>query len=76
LLAFGKEIGFIREGRDVENLIKAFHDMAIFAGLVAMLPWLMNPLLKNPITKRYLMPKPGHNSGSGKIMLVSAWNGI
>lgn len=70
-MAFGEAVGFVREGRDVGGLIQAFHNMAPLAGLVAALPWLMNPIIKSPLLGRYLMPKPGDGTGTGKIMLVS-----
>ncbi|CAG8904564.1 unnamed protein product [Penicillium egyptiacum] len=67
-LSFGEPIGFISQGRDVENLIENFHQMAPFAAIVGALPWLARPFLENPITRRYFMPKPGDGSGTGKIM--------
>lgn len=70
-MAFGEAIGFVREGRDVGGLIQAFHDMAPLAGLIATLPWLMNPIIKNPLFSRFLMPKSGDGTGTGRIMLVS-----
>ena len=70
-MAFGEPIGFVRNGRDVGGLIEAFHEMAPLAGLVAALPWLMNPILKNPVLGRFFMPKAGDGSGTGRIMLVS-----
>ena len=69
-LGFGKAVGFVKEGKDVGGLIQSFHDMAPMAGLVAALPWLMNPILKNPLFKRFMMPKAGDSSGTGKIMKV------
>ena len=69
-LGFGKPVGFVKQGKDVEGLIQSFHDMAPMAGLVAALPWLMNPILKNPLFKHYMMPKAGDNTGTGKIMKV------
>lgn len=69
-MAFGEAIGFVRNGCDVGGLIQAFHDMAPMAGLVAALPWLMNPILKNPILGKLLIPKAGDRSGTGKIMMV------
>ena len=69
-LGFGSAIGFVREGRDVGGLIQAFHDMAPLAGLVAAIPWVVNPILKNPLLKPWLMPKAGDNTGTGKIMKV------
>ena len=70
-LGFGEAVGFVKEGKDVGGLIQSFHDMAPMAGLVAALPWLMNPILKNPLFKRYLMPRAGDNTGTGKIMKVN-----
>ncbi|KAI9146993.1 Cytochrome P450 monooxygenase [Paramyrothecium foliicola] len=67
-LAFGEPIGFIRGATDVSDLIKNFHDMAPFAAVVGALPWLCAPFLNNPLTKRYLMPKPGDKTGIGKVM--------
>ena len=69
-MAFGKAIGFVREGTDVGGLIQAFHNMAPLAGLVGALPWLMNPILQNPILGRFFMPKAGDGTGTGKIMQV------
>lgn len=70
-LTFGKPLGFVREARDVSNLIKDFHDMAPFAAIVGALPWLCGPILQSPITKWLFMPRSGDRSGTGKIMAVS-----
>ncbi|RAK71705.1 cytochrome P450 [Aspergillus fijiensis CBS 313.89] len=67
-LSFGEPIGFVSQGRDVENLIANFHQMAPFAAVVGALPWLARPFLENPITRKFFMPKPGDGSGTGKIM--------
>ena len=67
-LAFSRPIGFIREARDVQGLIKAFHNMAVMAGVVAVLPWLVNPVLQHPLFKKYLMPRAGDRTGTGQIM--------
>ncbi|KAL8919726.1 MAG: hypothetical protein Q9172_004839 [Xanthocarpia lactea] len=67
-LSFGEPLGFVAEGRDVENLIENFHNMAPFAAVVGALPWLARPFLENPITRRFAMPKPGDGTGTGKIM--------
>ena len=69
-MAFGEAIGFVRSGCDVGGLIQAFHNMAPLAGLVAALPWLLNPILKNAVLGRFIMPKAGDKSGTGRIMLV------
>lgn len=72
-LSFGEPLGFIKQGCDVENLISNFHDMAPFAAVVAALPWISKPILSHPITKQFFMPKPGDNTGTGKIMAVSSY---
>lgn len=69
-LSFGAPIGFIKHEKDVGGLIQSFHNMAPMAGFVAALPWLMNPILKNPLFKRFLMPRAGDNTGTGTIMKV------
>ncbi|KAI1129661.1 cytochrome P450 monooxygenase [Nemania abortiva] len=67
-LSFGEPLGFVREGRDIANLIHNFHAMAPFAAVVGALPWLCAPFLQSALTKRFFMPKPGDGSGTGKIM--------
>ncbi|KAI4152527.1 MAG: hypothetical protein L6R39_001786 [Caloplaca ligustica] len=67
-LSFGEPLGFVKEGRDIGNLIENFHNMAPFAAVVGALPWLARPFLENPITRRYAMPKPGDGTGTGRIM--------
>ncbi|KAI9789482.1 MAG: hypothetical protein M1816_006024 [Peltula sp. TS41687] len=67
-LSFGEPIGFIKEGRDVENLIDNFHKMAPFAAVVGALPWIARPILESSIGRWLLMPRPGDNTGTGKIM--------
>ncbi|KAI1496961.1 cytochrome P450 monooxygenase [Biscogniauxia marginata] len=67
-LTFGEPLGFVREARDLSNLIKNFHDMAPFAAIVGALPWLCGPILRSPISKWLFMPRSGDSSGTGKIM--------
>ncbi|KAF2439288.1 cytochrome P450 monooxygenase [Karstenula rhodostoma CBS 690.94] len=67
-MAFGKKVGFVEQGRDIETLIKKFHDMAPMAGIVAAIPNWMNPLLNAPILGDWLMPSPGDGTGTGQIM--------
>ena len=71
-LTFGQPIGFVDAERDVNGLIAALHSMAIMTGLIAALPWLFNPLVKNPFLKKFLLPGPGNKTGSGRIMAVCA----
>ena len=69
-MAFGAPLGFVRESRDIGGLIQHFHDMSPLAGFIAALPWLANPLLKNPIAKYFFIPRPGDSTGTGQIMKV------
>ena len=61
----------VKSGQDVDHLIKSWHDMFRLGGLVATLPWLVHPIISFPLLRQYLMPQPGHKSGSGHIMSVS-----
>lgn len=72
-LSFGEPIGFIKQARDVENLIENFHKMAPFAAIVGTLPWIARPIMENPIGRWMFMPKPGDNTGTGKIMAVGVF---
>ena len=71
-LTFGEPTGCVQAECDVDGLIEALHSMFVMTGLVAALPWLVEPFIKNPLLKRYLLPRPGNKSGSGKIMKVRA----
>lgn len=70
-LGFGEPIGFVKQGKDVENLISDFHEMTPMAGVLAAVPWLIIPILTNPLFKRYLIPRSGDSTGTGRIMAVS-----
>lgn len=69
-MAFGKSVGFVDQAKDVGGLIQHFHNMAPFAGLVAALPDLINPLMNLPIIGDWIMPTPGDGTGTGSIMKV------
>jgi hypothetical protein len=69
-MAFGKKVGFVEQGEDIELLIQKFHDMATLAGIVAAIPNWMNPLLNAPILGDWLMPSSGDGTGTGQIMKV------
>lgn len=71
-LAFGEPLGFIKQGVDVDQLIKKFHDMAPFAGFVAAVPWIAKIFTSNPLGRYIFMPKPGDSTGTGQIMAVSS----
>lgn len=61
----------VEQGRDVQDLIKSWHDMFHLGGLVATLPWLIHPIISSPVLKNYLMPQKGQSRGSGYVMSVS-----
>ncbi|KAL9025938.1 MAG: hypothetical protein Q9196_005318 [Gyalolechia fulgens] len=67
-LTFGEPTGCVQAETDVDGLIEALHSMFVMTGLVAALPWLVEPIIKHPLLKKYLLPQPGDKSGSGKIM--------
>lgn len=71
-LIFGKKIGFIDEGRDVHGLLNAFRGSVWFLGLMAMFPYLLDPIVKLPIIRRFALPHSGDKRGVGKIMKVGA----
>ena len=71
-LTYGKPAGMVEQGRDVQNLIKSWHDMFHLGGLVATLPWLIHPIICSPVLKNYLMPQKGQSRGSGYVMSVSS----
>ncbi|KAL9631405.1 MAG: hypothetical protein Q9164_005915 [Protoblastenia rupestris] len=70
-LIFGKKIGFIDEGRDVDGLLDAYRGLIWFLGLMAIFPYLLNPIVKLPIIKRFALPHSGDKKGVGKTMKVS-----
>ena len=75
-LIFGKKIGFIDEGRDVDGLLDAFRGSVWFLGLMAIFPYLLHPIVKLPIIKNFALPHSGDNRGVGKIMKVSVQESI
>ena len=70
-LSIGEPVGFIKEARDVENLIGDFDKMAPFVAVVGSLPWIIRPIMENPIGRWLFIPRPGDGTGTGRIMAVS-----
>lgn len=69
-LAFGKSLGFIEQGRDIDNLVKSFHEGLIHFAVLCRLHPLVKFLKDTWIADRYLVPKPGDPNGIGNIMKV------
>ena len=69
-LAFGKSLGFMEQGRDIDDLIKSFHEGLIHFAVLCRLHPLVKFLKGTWIADRYLVPKPGDPNGIGNIMKV------
>ena len=70
-LIYGKPVGMVETGSDVNDLIKEWHRMFPMGRLLASLLWLIHLILSNSILRPLLMPSKAHGVGSGHIMLVS-----
>lgn len=69
-LIYGTPAGMVESGSDVDHLIGEWHRAFTLGGLVATLPWLMDPIITNRYLKPFLMPSKRHDIGSGHIMRV------
>lgn len=70
-LIYGVPVGMVEMGREVDRLISEWHYILTLGGLMATLPWLINPIVTNRFLKPFLMPSKRHGTGSGHIMKVS-----
>ncbi|KAL8671556.1 MAG: hypothetical protein Q9168_003941 [Polycauliona sp. 1 TL-2023] len=68
-MVYGESTEMVQQGHEVNGLITEWHQAFTLGGLVASLPWLINPLIHNPLFKKYLMPSKRQDWGSGHIML-------
>ncbi|KAL8833986.1 MAG: hypothetical protein Q9170_003988 [Blastenia crenularia] len=60
-MIYGKGTGMVEQGSEVNGLISEWHRVFTLGGLVASLPWLINPLIHHPLLKKLLMPSKRHN---------------
>ncbi|KAL8974487.1 MAG: hypothetical protein Q9197_001277 [Variospora fuerteventurae] len=67
-MIYGEATGMVEQGCEVNGLISEWHRAFTLGGLVATLPWLINPLIHHPFFKRFLMPSKRQDWGSGHIM--------
>ncbi len=67
---FKKRLGFLAKGEDVDGLITAFRNTGWVIGLMALFPYLLNPIFHLPVIRQYLLPRAGNNIGVGKVMKV------
>ena len=64
----------VTAGQDVDKLISEWHKMFTMGGLLATLPWLVKPIISNPVLKPLLMPSHSHptnSKGSEHVISVS-----
>lgn len=66
-VGFGAPFGFIKEGKDVEGLIKGFHDGLTPFGIMARLYPLTN-WVKGTFLGKYMVASPEQDSGIGTLM--------
>ncbi|KAF4455210.1 cytochrome P450 oxidoreductase [Fusarium albosuccineum] len=66
-VGFGAPFGFIKEGKDVGNLITGFHEGVTFYGLMARLYPFTN-WIKSTFIGKYIVASPEQDSGIGRLM--------
>ncbi|CAG8216611.1 unnamed protein product [Penicillium salamii] len=54
-VTFSKKLGFLEEGRDVDNIMEAIHGNLVYASLCGQIPELHHLLVGNPLTP-FLLP--------------------
>ena len=72
-LLFGKRLGFVRQGADVDGLLATFRNTGWVIGLMALFPYIVNPLFRLPMIGKYFLPRSDDNIGIGKVMKVVYW---
>lgn len=66
-IGFGAPFGFIEQGKDVEGLIKGFHDGLVPFGIMARL-WPFTNWMKSTFLGKYMVATPEQDSGIGTLM--------
>lgn len=69
-VAFGESIGFVKDRKDVRNLIKNFSDVSKFLEILALLPELSWLARNTRLGRKAFMAKPTDKSGVGVVMAV------
>ncbi|KAI5845680.1 putative cytochrome P450 monooxygenase [Morchella snyderi] len=67
-VAFGKPLGFVTKGIDIDGLIQSFHDGLPAFGFLCRLHPFTKWIKKTWVADAYMIPKPGDNTGIGNIM--------
>ncbi|KAL9626676.1 MAG: hypothetical protein Q9164_007822, partial [Protoblastenia rupestris] len=66
-IAYGESLGCIVQNKDAGGLIGAIQSAYPMVGTVAVLPWLLVPLIKNRILKRFSVPYLTASKGIKKL---------
>lgn len=70
-LMFGQRLDMTSRERDDLGLIDAVRSSAVLTGLMAMYPYIFNPLKSIPGIKRLLFPRSTDQTGIGNVMAVN-----
>ena len=58
-LTFNKRLGFLEQGKDVDDMIATIHGILVYSSLIGQVPYLHSILLGNPLL-RVLLPSMEH----------------
>ena len=75
-LTYGEPIGCVAQGQDVDGLMNALQNIYSMVATVAVLPWLLIPIIRNTVFKKTIMPHLSAVKGLNKLTTVSeeqAW---
>jgi len=69
-MSFGELIGFVRQSKDVNGIIKSVHDMFDVANLVTLVPGIVK-FMQLPFIYPFVAPKPTDKAGMGMLRNVA-----
>lgn len=67
-MAFGKPVGFVHQGKDIDGLIQSFHDGLPIFGVMGRLYPFTKWIKETWVADAFMVPKPGDSTGIGNIM--------
>jgi cytochrome P450 len=70
-MTFGNAIGFVKQGRDIDGLIKSIHDTLKFGLVAGLYPWI-GRLLYHPLLFPVIGPKKTDKHGLGAMLGFTA----
>ncbi|KAJ9612934.1 hypothetical protein H2200_002875 [Cladophialophora chaetospira] len=65
-MLFSEPVGFVKEGRDVDNVISSLHGLLSFVGVAGLHPWIAK-ILFHPRLFPLIGPKPTDKTGPGAL---------